>query len=354
MRKIWYRRILIILVLLATILGTNLGIEELQDEEKRQEVSTRGVDSTLLIPGGMPIGIYMETDGVLVLDTDSIEGMDGTEYAPAKNLVKSGDYIVGINGEEVNSKNDLIQAVGRLDSREVVLSIRREEEYIDVKMNSVEVDTNEYKLGIWVRDSVQGLGTITYLTSSGEFGALGHGIHDTDTEELLEIENGTVYVTNIIGIQKGEKGTPGGLEGIIIYNRHNILGTIEDNTECGIYGTIKNVDALFEEQEAMEICEKREIELGAAVIRCAVDGEVKEYDIKIKNVDYFTRDENKGIIIEIVDEELLELTGGIVQGMSGSPILQHGKIVGAVTHVLVNDPTRGYGIFIEDMMNADG
>lgn len=350
MRKIWYRRILIILVLLATILGTNLGIEELQDEEKRQEVSTRGVDSTLLIPGGMPIGIYMETDGVLVLDTDSIEGMDGTEYAPAKNLVKSGDYIVGINGEEVNSKNDLIQAVGRLDSREVVLSIRRKEEYIDVKMNSVEVDTNEYKLGIWVRDSVQGLGTITYLTANGEFGALGHGIHDTDTEELLEIENGAVYATNIIGIQKGEKGTPGGLEGIIIYNRHNLLGTIEDNTECGIYGTIEEVDVLFEEQEGMEICKKREIELGDAVIRCAVDGEVKEYDIKIKNVDYFTRDENKGIIIEIVDEELLELTGGIVQGMSGSPILQHGKIVGAVTHVLVNDPTRGYGIFIEEML----
>lgn len=354
MRRLWYRRILIILVLLATILGTSLGIEELRDEEEKQEVSTRGVDSTLLIPGGMPIGIYMETDGVLVLDTDSIEDVNGTACEPAKNLVKSGDYIVGINGEEIESKNDLIQVVSNLESEEVVLRIRREEEYIDVKMNSIKVDTDEYKLGIWVRDSVQGLGTVTYLTTNNEFGALGHGIHDTDTEELLEIENGAVYKTNVIGIQKGEKGTPGGLEGVIIYNRRNLLGTIEENTECGIYGTIEAVDTLFEEQEAMEICKKRDIELGSAVIRCAVDGEVKEYDIKIKNVDYFTRDENKGIIIEIVDEELLELTGGIVQGMSGSPIIQNGKMVGAVTHVLVNDPTRGYGIFIEDMMEAAG
>ena len=349
MRRLWYRRILIVLVLLAIIFGTQLGIEEFSEEEN-QVVSTGQSDSTLLIPGGMPIGIYMETDGVFVLDTDSIEAMDGSECEPAKNLVKAGDYIVAINGEEVESKNELVEAVENLETEKVVLTIRRDDEYIEVKINCVEVAHDEYKLGIWIKDSVQGLGTITYLTLDHEFGALGHGIHDSDTEELLEIENGAVYKTSILGIQKGEKGSPGGLEGVIIYNRRNVLGTIAENTESGIFGTISEVDTLFKNQEAMEICKKKDIETGAAVIRCAVDGEVKEYDIKIKSVDYFTRDENKGIVIEVVDEELLELTGGIVQGMSGSPIIQNGKIVGAVTHVLVNDPTRGYGIFIEDML----
>ncbi len=350
MRKWWYRRILVIVLFLTSIMGTGFSIKQLQAEEENQEVSNRSAGSELVIPGGMPIGIYMETDGVLVLATDSILCMDGNEYEPAKNLVKTGDYIVGINGEEISSKRELIQAVGKLESAEVVLRLRREEEHIDVKMQSVEVERDEYKLGIWVKDNIQGLGTVTYLTTESEFGALGHGIHDSDSGELLEISGGTVYETSIVGVQKGAKGEPGGLEGVIIYNRYNELGVIEENTENGIYGTIKNVDELFEEQEAVAICQKEDIAIGKAQIRCTVDGKMETYDIEIKNVDFYTGEVNKGIIIEVTDEELLELTGGIVQGMSGSPIIQDGKLVGAVTHVLVNDPTRGYGIFIEDMI----
>lgn len=352
MRKWWYRRILIMILLLSMTMGTGFGMQKVQEEEENQQVSTQSIDSKMLIPGGVPIGIYMEMDGVLVLATECIECVDGNEYEPAKNLVKSGDYIVGMNGETINSKKELVRAVSKLESTEVILSLRREDEYIDVKMQSVQVGEQEYKLGIWVKDNVQGLGTLTYVTTNSEYGALGHGIHDSDTEELLEISEGTVYETSIIGVQKGQKGEPGGLEGVIIYNRYNILGTVEENTENGIYGTIDNVDKLLEDQEPMEICKKDDIKIGDATIRCTVDGEIGEYDIKIKNVDYYTGNVNKGIIIEIVDEELLELTGGIVQGMSGSPILQNGKIVGAVTHVLVNDPTRGYGIFIEDMLKA--
>ena len=287
---------------------------------------------------------------MLVLATDSIECVDGNEYEPAKNLVKAGDYIVGMNGEKIDSKKELVEAVKQLKSAEVILTLRRTDEQIDVKMKCVQVKTNQYKLGIWVKDNIQGLGTITYLTTNSEFGALGHGIHDSDTDDLLEIEAGSVYETKIVGVHKGVKGEPGGLEGVIVYNRYNKIGTIEENTENGIYGTIDNAETLFENQEAMEVCDKDDIELGSATIRCTVDGTLKEYDIKIKNVDYYTADVNKGIIIEIVDEKLLEVTGGIVQGMSGSPILQNVKIVGSVTHVLVNDPTRGYGIFIEDMI----
>lgn len=354
MRKWWYRRILIMILLLSMIMGTGFGMQKLQEEEEKQQVSTRSIAGKMVIPGGVPIGIYMEMDGVLVLATECIECVDGNEYEPAKNLVKSGDYIVGINGETIDSKKELVRAVSKLESSEVILSLRREDEYIDVKMQSVQVGEQEYKLGIWVKDNVQGLGTLTYVTTNSEYGALGHGIHDSDTEELLEISEGTVYETSIVGVQKGQKGEPGGLEGVIIYNRYNILGTVEENTENGIYGTIDNVDKLLEDQEPMEICEKDDIKIGEATIRCTVDGEIGEYDIKIKNVDYYTGNVNKGIIIEIVDEELLEITGGIVQGMSGSPIIQNGKIVGAVTHVLVNDPTRGYGIFIENMLDAAG
>lgn len=351
MRKWWYRRILIMLVLLATTMGTGFGAVKLQEEEEKQLVSTKSIDSEMLIPGGAPIGIYMEMDGVLVLATECIECVDGNEYEPAKNLVKSGDYIVGMNGDVIETKKDLVRAVSKLESSDVILSLRRENEYIDVKMQSVQVGERKYKLGIWVKDNVQGLGTLTYVKTNSEYGALGHGIHDTDTEELLEISEGTVYETSIVGVQKGQKGEPGGLEGVIIYNRYHILGTVDKNTENGIYGKIENIDKLLKEQEPMEICKKNSIKIGDATIRCTVDGEIEEYNIKIKNVDCYTGNVNKGIVIEVVDEKLLELTGGIVQGMSGSPILQNGKIVGAVTHVLVNDPTRGYGIFIENMLD---
>ncbi len=350
MRKWWYKRILIMILVFSTTMGTGFGVQRMQDEERKRQVSTNSRDAEFLIPGGVPIGIYMEMDGVLVLATECMECVDGKEYEPAKNLVKSGDYIVGINGEEISSKSELVRAVSKLESSNVILSLRRNEEYIDVRMKSVEVAKDRYKLGIWVKDNMQGLGTLTYVTTTAQYGALGHGIHDSDTEDLIEISDGTLYETNIVGVKKGKSGEPGGLEGVIIYNHFNILGTIEKNTENGIFGSIDNIDKLLDKQEAVAICRKDDIRIGAATIRCTINGQIGEYDIKIRNVDYYTGNVNKGIIIEIVDEELIKLTGGIVQGMSGSPILQDEKIIGAVTHVLVNDPTRGYGIFIEDML----
>ena len=271
---------------------------------------------------------------------------------PADNLVKAGDYIIAINGETVDSKKELVSQVGKLDSEKVVLKIRRNDEEINVKLTAAVSNKDEYKLGIWIRDSVQGLGTVTYITTDNKFGALGHGIHDIDIDELLEIEEGRVYNTEILRIEKGKKGSPGGMEGMIVYNRYNILGNIEENTELGVYGTIRKLDSLTEEQTAVPVCLKSDAKMGDAVIRCCVDDEVKEYDIEIERINHFALEANKGLVIKIVDEELIDVTGGIVQGMSGSPILQNGKIVGAVTHVLVNDPTRGYGIFIEDMLKA--
>ena len=354
MRKRWYRRFLIMFMILVSVLGTGLSIEQLQDGYENQQVSTGKVSNKMVVPGGMPIGIYMKTDGILVLGTDSIHGMDGQEHKPAENLIKSGDYIRGINGEMIESKRELIAKIMNLDSEKVILQIRREAEYIDVKITAVMTKEKEYKLGIWVRDSVQGLGTITFLTADKKFGALGHGIHDSDTDELLEMKEGRVYKTNISNIAKGKKGTPGGMEGIIVYRSYNLLGTIEENTENGIYGTLESVDTLFQEQTPIPVCSKNEIKTGEAQIRSSVSGTVKQYNIEIMKIDRFTRDENKGMVIKVTDKELLEITGGIVQGMNGSPIIQDGKLIGAVTHVLVNDPTRGYGIFIENMLEATG
>lgn len=350
MFKYWYRRILIMITVFAAVVGGSYCLIEQQRISVRQEVSGEPSPDTMVIPGGMPVGIYLETDGVMILGTERIQSIDGMQYNPAEHLVKSGDYIVGINGRKIDTKAQLVEAVSQLKEDEVVLNVKRNGEEIYIRFKAVECGAGEYKLGIWVRDNTQGLGTVTFLNADSEFGALGHGIHDIDTNELLNISDGTLYITSIRDIQKGESGSPGGMEGIIIYNNYNVLGTITKNTDVGIFGTVDRIDALFSEQKPMETAKKEEVEDGPATIRCAVSGEIREYDIEITGVDYYTNEMNKGLTIEVTDEELLKETGGIVQGMSGSPIIQNGKLIGAVTHVFVNDPKKGYGIFIENML----
>ena len=317
---------------------------------RKKEVSADTVSSDTVIPGGMPVGIYLETEGVMVLGTEKITGADGKMTEPARHLVKAGDYIVECNGKKIADKKRLQDTLKKLDAEEVVLKLRRDSGYLDVKIKPVRNKKNQYMLGIWVRDNAQGLGTVTFLNTDSRFGALGHGIHDTDTNTLMEIKDGRVYETSIRSIQKGAGGEPGGIEGIIVYNRYNVLGTIDKNTDCGIFGTLERTDNLFRNTEPVGIMATDEIKKGDAVIRCCVEGKVKEYKIRITKTDKHTKEENKGLEIKVTDPELLEITGGIIQGMSGAPILQNGKIAGAVTHVFVNDPARGYGIFIENML----
>ena len=344
------KKILCVVILIITMamfgkMGWNVSWAATQ-----KEVTTEQLDEDVVLVGGMPIGIYMETDGVLVLNTQKIKGVDGKEYNPAKKQVKSGDYIIGINGVEIHDKKQLMEQVEKLNDQEVELSIYREQKNLNVKMKAVESAAKKYKLGIWVRDNVQGLGTITFLTKNSEFGALGHGIHDMDTSVLMKIANGRIYRTSIRSVVKGSEGIPGSMEGLIVYNRNNQLGSIKKNTEVGIYGILDDINTLFEEQYAVQIAKKEEIRKGKATIRCFLDGEVKEYDVEILEIDKTPNEINKGITLKVTDSELLEKTGGIVQGMSGSPILQDGKLVGAVTHVFVNNSTKGYGIFAETML----
>ncbi len=346
----WYRRWLCIVLAVVVVFGGGYCWKVRSEEIKEQEASVSEMAEDLLIPGGMPIGIYMETDGVMVLGTQEIEGKDGSRRNPAKHLVREGDYIVGIDSEKIANAEELVERVRKLSNNSVILHIRRKKEYIDIQLHPIEDEVGAYKLGIWVRDSAQGLGTITFLNADSEYGALGHGIHDVDTGKLIEMADGRIYDTSIQNIKRGENGNPGGMEGIIVYNRYNILGTITKNSETGIYGKIDKIDRLFEKKDAFPAALKEEVEVGNAKIRCTVNGKIEEYGVKITKVSLNAREVNQGIEIQVTDEKLLKITGGIVQGMSGSPIMQNGKIVGAVTHVFVQDATKGYGIFIENML----
>lgn len=347
MRKYWYRRCLLIaLIFTVTVEGGIL----LTEQQRRQEVSVESISNDLLIPGGIPVGIYMETDGVMVLGTEKIKSVDGVKYEPAKRLVRAGDYIREIDGVKVKNKKELLERMSCIKPSGTVLKLKRGKENISVKIRPVKCKGKSYKLGIWVRDNTQGLGTVTFLNGNSQYGALGHGIHDMDTGKLLRMSTGRLYETSIQDIKKGVDGEPGGMEGIIVYNQYNVLGSIEKNTEEGIYGNMDVIPPELMKQKPLRIGKKEEIRVGDAKIRCSIDGELKEYSIRINKVDLREREVNKGIVLEVTDKELLEKTGGIVQGMSGSPIIQNNKIVGAVTHVFVQDSEKGYGIFIENMV----
>lgn len=351
-RKIRAGRALLMLFLFLSGVVVWDQIQTWQEEKTlwQTEASTSSADNDTVLLGGMPVGIYMETDGVMVLNTEKIEGIDGIEHDPAAEAVQTGDYITAVNHHEISGKADLLEAVDEIDGSDVVLTLRRGENTMDIEIRPVEYEPGSYRLGIWVRDNVQGLGTITFLTGQSRFGALGHGISDTDTNMLMAIDSGRVYRTSIQDITKGYSGSPGTMEGIIVYNNYNVLGTIDKNTEAGIYGTIDKIDELFQEQIPIETASKEEIEIGDAVIRCYIDNEIKEYDIQVTDIDTSSSEINKGLVIQVTDPELLEKTGGIIQGMSGSPIIQNGMLVGAVTHVFVNNALQGYGIFAETML----
>lgn len=314
-----------------------------------KQVNINVVDRKILTVGGEAVGVYIETNGVLVLGSGTVTDILGNELEPAKGIIQSGDYIVGLNDIKINNKKELLDAISEYGQNIKNITIRRNHENIQYDITPVETEPGIFKLGIWVRDNAVGIGTVTYYDSNNNFGALGHGIDDSDTGTLMETSNGNMYETDIVSIKKGISGEPGELSGVINYNSQYIVGKISKNTDAGIFGKIVNDNGyLTKDNRQMPIAYKQEVKCGEASILCCIEDSVKEYQIEIKKID--TSGTNKGIIIEVTDKELLQKTGGIVQGMSGSPIIQDGKIVGAVTHVFVNEPTKGYGIFAETML----
>ena len=316
-----------------------------------KQVEIQVIDEKELIPAGIPIGLYLETEGLLIIGVGDFEGKEGITYCPAKYNLKSGDYILECNGEPVSDKETFIKEIEESKGEEVRLKIQRAETIQEVAVKPERNASGEYKIGVWLRDNAQGVGTLTFIDSNGHFGALGHGITDGETGELMELGRGSLYDTQIVGIKKGGDGLPGELTGMIEYDDRNIVGVITENTTNGIFGEIYE-DKLerFPALENLPIGLKQNIQLGRAQILSGTSGIPKYYDIEITKI-HLSEQESKGIEFVVVDDSLLSLTGGIVQGMSGSPIIQDGKIIGAVTHVLVNDPSKGYGIFIENMLN---
>ncbi len=315
-----------------------------------KNVDVEVIQDKMLIPSGIPIGIYVKTSGVLVVGIGEFENSEGKKISPAKYALQKGDYILKVNGEVMENKKHFVQTVEESEGQDLVLTIKRNGEVTDVMVTPGANQNQEWKLGIWIRDNAQGIGTMTYEDTDNSFGALGHGINDVDTSLLMNLEEGTLYRTEIVGITRGSNGNPGELTGYIEYDSDNVIGEIKENTEEGIFGIC---DAEVEAASAFEpipIALKQEITLGPAQIICSVTGEPEFYDVEIVEVNLERDNINRGIVVQVVDEKLLTLTGGIIQGMSGSPIIQNGKLVGAVTHVLVQDSTKGYGIFIEEML----
>ncbi len=315
-----------------------------------KSVDVEVIQDKMLIPSGIPIGIYVKTSGVLVVGIGEFENSAGRKVSPAKYALQKGDYILKVNGEEMENKKHFISTVEGSEGDDLVLTIKRNGEITDVMVTPDANQNKDWKVGIWVRDNAQGIGTMTYEDTDNSFGALGHGINDVDTSLLMNLEEGTLYRTEIVGITRGSNGNPGELTGYIEYDGDNVIGEITENTTEGIFGICD--DEVKEESsfEPIPIALKQEITLGPAKIICSVTGEPEFYDVEIVEVNLERDNINRGIVVQVVDEKLLTLTGGIIQGMSGSPIIQNGKLVGAVTHVLVQDSTRGYGIFIEEML----
>lgn len=316
-------------------------------------IKTDASVSQKVYASGEPIGIYIKTKGVLVLGTQQVREADNQISSPSEHKLKSGDYILEMNGKEIHSKKELQTALQNNGTKEIILTVLRNGQEIKTKLHPVYSEEDQcYQIGAWIRNDTQGIGTVTYIKENGDFAALGHGINDSDLGVHLDISGGSVYQTSIATIMKGKAENPGELIGSIDYIPENYLGNIKSNTECGIFGTIETNQNQFKNSQLLETAKASEVKTGKAYLRTSISGKRKDYTIEIEKIMKNKKDSRKSIQIKVTDPELIELTGGIVQGLSGSPIIQDGKLVGAVTHVLVNDPTRGYGIFIENMLDA--
>lgn len=261
---------------------------------RMKEIQVDVVDSSCAIPCGTPVGIYLSSKGVMVIGTGQVTNKTGNVVEPAYGLLKSGDYIQTINGETLEDKDALVDAVNASGGKAMLLGIRRDGREIDVNMTPVLADDGHYKLGAWVRDDTQGIGTMTYVDMNGCFGALGHGISDSDTGALVDIDGGELYETQILGIEKGQTGKPGVMSGVIYYGKGTKLGDVTENTTEGIYGTVNRhfLDSL--QADAIPIGFRQDIQRGRAYIRSKVSGEVKDYEIEIQKVDYGSVKKIKG------------------------------------------------------------
>ena len=324
-----------------------------------KQVNVSVVEEKYLYPGGQSIGVLLRTQGVLVVGSSPIIAANGKEVNPAEESgIELGDIIVKVNDQTVITDDQLAELVNDCGAKgeEIVLTINRAQSEKKIKIAPVFcTESQKWRIGLLVRDNAGGVGTLSFIDpQSGSYGALGHMVSENNTGEMLDISMGKLIKADIEDIVKSERGTPGEKVGSFVNN--DALGSITKNTECGIFGKISDWDILGENivTQPMPVGLSSDIQYGEAEILTVLEGDkVESFAVEIMKI-MPNGKTGKELVIKVTDERLLEKTGGIVQGMSGSPIIQNGKIIGAVTYVFVNDPTKGYGILIEDMLEEAG
>ena len=315
-----------------------------------KQINVRQYGDIRLCPGGMPFGAKMFTDGLIVVGFTDVDCSTGSRHPARDAGVRVKDIVLKINGVPVGTAENMGKLVAGSEGKPLAITLRRGKEEITVTVTpSLSASDNVYKTGMWVRDNTAGIGTVTFIEpKSGSFAGLGHGICDAETGSLLPLSRGVVVDVTINGIQKGQSGAPGELKGHFASGK---MGSLLGNTHAGVFGIMTSLPDSVKEETALPIALKNEMHDGEATIFCTLDeGGIRSYQVNVRKLKNSM--DNKNMEITVTDPALLEKTGGIVQGMSGSPIIQDGRIIGAVTHVLINDPTKGYGIFIENMLDA--
>ena len=315
------------------------------------------IENIEVVPIGKIIGLKLYTDGVLIVGKSEIEDIRSNLIKPyEKTDIQEGDTIISVNEEKIESIDKLKQVVNASKGRNLNITLLRNGTTFTSSIKPIQSKNKDYKLGLWVKDAATGVGTMTfYEPNSKSFAVLGHGITDSDTDTLINIDYGELVTSRVISIQKGKTENPGEIKGTILNQQK--IGTVEKNTQFGIYGKIENLTSInVDSSKKVKVASRDEIKLGEAKILCSTDSSNKaeEYSIEIEKV-YLDNDyNNKSMLIRITDEKLIEKTGGIIRGLSGAPILQNGKFIGAVTNVLVSNPEVGYGIFADLMIKQLG
>lgn len=302
--------------------------------------------------GGKTIGMSFDDEGAIVIGINEFLSTRGLISPAADSNLRIGDVITEIDGKKITNSSALANVLQDIGNKEVKIVIKHgqivEERTIKPDFDMI---SKTFKLGLWVKDAGSGIGTLTFIEDDGYFGSLGHPVVDSQSGKILKVDSGSVYTCNILSIEKGISGKAGELRGII--NNNNKIGDVITNNRYGVYGKIDKGNYGGNNEKMIQVAAANEVKPGKAKIICSLDSDIpKEYDIEIVKAAVQTKVQDKGMVIRVTDKNLLELTGGIVQGMSGSPIVQNGKLVGAVTHVFVSDPTRGYGIYAEWMLET--
>lgn len=301
-----------------------------------------------VIPGGMAFGVKYYAKGAIVIGVCDVETASGL-VSPARDAgLEVGDVIISAGGSEIAGLEDLLQLVEECGGQKIEIEYTRNEQPMTTVVKPViDRTANTYRIGVWVRDSTAGIGTITFIDAKTKrFGGLGHGINDSSTGMLMPFGKGSIVEVDITGVTKGRKSLPGELKGEFVGKE---LGTLCANTEVGVFGTYHSLPGGL--ASPIPVGSRNDLKTGKATVRCSADGTMRDYEIEIVEI-YDDAGRTKNFLIRVTDKKLLDITGGIVQGMSGSPIIQNGKLVGAVTHVLISDPTKGYGILIENMLET--